>query len=108
MTTLLQIASAVSVVAIFVIATIIKSYKGGYLGNVVQRYRENNTQMNSKLEDIQATIEKTHHEAQSNGKHIADLEEAVFLLHRDDEQINESELREKVGVDETGTDIFDD
>jgi hypothetical protein len=103
---LLQIASAASVVVIFVLASIIKSVKGGYLGNVIQEIRDNGEDLDSRLSDIQDTTHETLEKTDRNYERIEDLGEAVYLLHADDEDINESELREKVGVDSTGTDIF--
>jgi len=103
---LLQIASAASVVVIFVLASIIKSVKGGYLGNVIKEIQDNGEDLDSRLTDIQDTTHETLERTEQNGEQIQDLGEAVYLLHVDDEDINEDELREKVGVEETGTDIF--
>lgn len=101
---LVELAGAVSVVVIFVMASIIKSLRGGYLGNVVDKARQQDIE--TKIDDIHETTHETLERTERNGQQIDDLGEAVYLLHSDDEDINESELREKVGVEETGTDIF--
>lgn len=107
MVEILRVASAAGMVAIFVAATLIKSYKGGYLGNVIQNHRSKGTEVNGKLDSIEETVEETYEETRHNGEQIDDLGEAIFLLHRDDAAVDERELRQKVGVQDTATDIFD-
>lgn len=96
---LLQLAGALAVVVIGVLAAVIRSYKGGYLGNVVQRHMRED-ELNGTLGDIQTTVEETHDDVQ-------DIGEAIYMLHRDDENVDEAQLREKVGVDDLAGDIFD-
>lgn len=106
MVDLLQIASAVSVVTIFVLAAVIRSIKGGYLGNVIRRRRQQKTVLNGTLGDIKKVSEETYEETKQNGEQLNDLGEAIYLLHRNDENVDEDGLRDKVGVDETPGDIF--
>lgn len=107
MVELIQVGTATGTVLIFALAMAIKSYKGGYLGNVIQNHRDSGTQVNGKLDSIEETVEETYQETRHNGEQIDDLGEAIFLLHRNDAQVDERELRDKVGVDGMSTDIFD-
>jgi len=107
MVSLVEFAGATSIVVIFVAASVIKSVKGGYLGNVLDKTINQGEQVNGKLDDIHQLSQETYKSTEENGEYIDDLGEAVYLLHKDEEQVDEQELREKVNVDETGVDIFD-
>lgn len=105
---LVEIGYALAIVVVAVIAGVIKSYKGGYLGRVVDNHLERSKgEMNGKLDEIQRTVEETHDTTEALAEQVDDLGEAIYLLHRDDPGVHEGELREKVGADELATDIFD-
>jgi len=108
MVSLVEFAGAASVVVIFVSATVIRSIKGGYLANVLENTINQGEQVNGKLDEIHQLSQETYESTEDNGEHIDDLGEAVYLLHKDEEQVDEQELREKVNVNETGVDIFDE
>lgn len=107
MVALIELAGAISIIAIFVLASIIKSLRGGYLGNVVQNQRQQTDRVDKKLDDIRDLSQDTYDETERNGKHIDNLGEAVYLLHREDVNVDGEELRERLNVDSTGSDIFD-
>lgn len=102
---LLQFAGAVSVVFIAVLGATIKSMKGGYLGNVLDEHAQGSNQVNGKLDDIKELSQDTYEATEQNGEQIQDLGEAIYELHKTDENVNAENLREKVGV-EDDVDIF--
>jgi len=104
-----ELAAAIGVFIIVLMATVIKSYYSGFLREVLdeqQRRLGDGHDVDQKLETIQTRIKETHRLTGRNGDKIDDLGEAVLLLHRDDDDVMEQELRRKVGVEKMGDDIF--
>ena len=108
MVALLEVASAAAVVVIAVIAAVIRSTRGGYLGNVLDRYVRQGRRTDKKLDEIAETVDETHEDVQSVQSEAERIETTMYLLHRGDDHVDEEELRQRLEVEEADADLFDD
>lgn len=111
MVDLIQLGTAIAIVFIAAAATIIRSLRGGTLGNVLDKRRRKRAdgggdRVNGKLDDIRERVEDTYESTEENGEKIDHVAEAMVMLHRDDDDVKEQELRRKVGVDSMDDDFL--
>jgi len=59
----------------------------------------------SRVEDVYSTTERIEQQTELNSQEIKNVEEAIAILHQDDADVNEEELKEKLNVDHLNTDI---
>lgn len=101
-----QAGTMVGVVVVAAVAQTIRSLRGGRLRKALDNGGEEDG-IEEGLTEIQEIAEDTYEATRENGRDIEDIGEAIVLLHRDDEMVDEEDLREKVGVDELQDDILE-
>ena len=100
-------AAAVGTVLIGLIAGAVRSYRHGWLkGFVDEAIGTRNDNLDEKLNSIHQDVEETYDETKRNGEHIDEVAEAIVLLHSDDEDVDERELRERLEVEDLDRDLF--
>lgn len=104
---LLKLSVAIGVVLVSITSVMIRSYKGGRLGNVLDNQQNGSNQVNGKLDDIHDLTEETKQATEENGEQIQHLGEAIVILHENDPSVKPEELKEKVGVEDMSHNIVD-
>lgn len=111
---LLELGSAIAVIVVGVFAGMIRSLRDGYLSRLVDRRDEQDRKVNGKLDEIhdlakesRDVAEESRDQAAENGDRLDDLAETMVLLHRDDQGLDESTLRDRAGVDELDADLYE-
>lgn len=114
MVEVLQLAGAISVITITVIASVIKSLKGGYLGTLIDGWRAENDagsqahhEINERLRTIDETTQRTETKVEDVDDRVDDVAKAVLIIHEDDDHINDEALRERLEVDELNSDLLE-
>lgn len=60
-----------------------------------------------RLEDIDGKQDEVLHRVEGVDERVEDIGRTVALLHADDEHVDEEELRQRVGVEDTDADLFE-
>lgn len=99
-----SVGTSAAVILVTAIAGVIKSYRSGKLGEVVNQFKAK--RVAEKLDSIGERVDETYEATERNGDKIDEVAETIVLLHKNDEHVSETQLRRKVGVDSLETDIF--
>lgn len=105
---LLQLGGALAVVVISTLAAVIRSVKGGYLGNVLDKHVRRGDRVDGKLDDIQDGVDETRSEVQDVHEEVEKVERLMFLLHRGDDGLEAEDLRDRLDIDRVDADLYDD
>lgn len=96
-----EVAQALTVIVIMVLAGVARSYRSGYLYKVLQE----RDQPDRTLAEIDRNVKNVQETVDDIDTHVEDVSESILILHKDDDGVDVGALQEKLEVESLPSDI---
>lgn len=98
-----DVVPAIAMIVVLTLGGVYRSYQQGYIKQLRRQQRDVRTmaEIDRNVQDIHATVENID-------ENVADMGKAILVLHKDDEDVDQSVLQEQLDVDQLPSNIRND